>query len=72
MEKFHYRGSSLNFAFLHLAYDINHEVDIFVNGYGIDCIIIVGDCQLVMAGGAIFSGMERKDRQDEGKVCPFA
>lgn len=60
MEKFYYRGSSLNFSFLHHACDINHKVDVCVNGYGIDRIIIVGDCLLVMAGGARFSGMGRK------------
>lgn len=70
MEKFYYRGSSLNFSFLHRAHDINYEVDICVNGYGMDRIIIMGDFLLVMAGGAILSGVGRKDRQDEGKVVP--
>jgi hypothetical protein len=61
VEKFYYRGSSLNFSFLHHAYDVDHDVDVCVTGYGTDRIIIVGDCLLVMAGGAKFSGMGRKD-----------
>lgn len=60
MEKLYYRGSSLNFSFLLHAHDINYEVDIRVNGCGMDRIIIMGDCLLVMAGGAKFSGMGRK------------
>lgn len=72
MEKFCYRGSSLNFSFLRHAHDVNckYEVDVCVNGNGMDRIIIMRDCLLVMAGGARFSGMGRKDRQDEGKVAP--
>jgi len=54
VEKFYYRGSSLNFSFLYHAHDINYEADICVNGYGMDRIIIMGDSLLVMAGGAIF------------------
>jgi hypothetical protein len=61
VEKFYYRGSSLDFSFLDHAYDINYEVDVCVDGYGMDRIIIVGDCLLVMVGGAKFSGMGRKD-----------
>lgn len=63
MDKFYYRGSSLNFQFHHHARDINYkyEVDILLNGHGMDPIIIVGDCLLVMAGGAKFLGMRRKD-----------
>lgn len=57
MEKFYYRGSRLNFSFLPHAHDINYEADVCVNGYCMDRIIIMGDSLLVMAGGAIFSGM---------------
>ena len=51
----------MNFSFVHHAHDINYEVGICVNGNGMDQIIIIGDCLLVMAGGAKFSGMGRKD-----------
>lgn len=61
MEKFYYRGSSLNFSFLYHAHDINYEADVCVNGYGMDRIIIMGDSLLVMACGAVFSGMGIKD-----------
>lgn len=63
VEKFYYHGSSLNFSFLHRGHDINYkyEVDVCVNGNGMDRIIIMGDCLLVMAGGARLSGMGRKD-----------
>jgi hypothetical protein len=63
VEKFYYRGSSLNFSFLHHTHDISYkyEVDVCVNGNGMDRIIIMGDCLLVTAGGARFSGMGRKD-----------
>jgi hypothetical protein len=61
VEEFYYRGSSLNFSFLHHVHGINYEVDICVNGCGMYWIIIMYDCLVVMAGGAKFSGVERKN-----------